>query len=225
MEMKRMEIKGAIFDMDGTLVDSLGFWDHIWRRLGEVFLSDPTFRPDPITEKGVRTVTLYEASALIHKNSKIGKSIDEVFRIVDSELYAYYERVVELKPGARELLDSLLERGVKMCVASASAPHLLDVIMNKHDMKKYFLRIVSCNEVGKGKEHPDVFVKAHEYLGTPKDSTWIFEDSIVALETAVGAGYNTVGVYDKFNFSLDRVREISTVYIGEGESLVKALNV
>ena len=47
-----MNIKGAIFDMDGTLVDSLGFWDYIWRRLGEVFLENPAFRPDPITEKG-----------------------------------------------------------------------------------------------------------------------------------------------------------------------------
>ena len=106
-----------------------------------------------------------------------------------------------------------------MCIASATSPALIDVLMEKFDLKKYIPRLFSCSEVGKGKEHPDVFIKAHEYLGTDKESTWVFEDSVVAIETATEAGYNTVGIYDKFNFGLERVRELSTVYIGKGESL------
>lgn len=78
--------------------------------------------------------------------------------------------------------------------------------------------------MGKGKEFPDVFIAAHSYLGTLKESTWIFEDSIVSLETATKAGYQTVGIYDKYNFGLERVKEISTVYIGKDESLTKIIS-
>lgn len=209
--------------MDGTLVDSLGFWDHIWKRLGEIFLNDPEFRPDPITEKGVRTVTLYDAAALVHKNSKIGSGTDELYAIIDRELYSYYKDKVELKAGVSVFLEHLHRKGVKMAVATATAPHLISVLMEKFDLYKYFPRLFSCNDVGKGKEHPDVFIAANNYLGTPKESTWIFEDSIVAIETAVKAGYQTVGIYDQFNFGLDRVKEISSVYIDKGESLEKLI--
>jgi thiamine pyrophosphokinase len=61
-----------------------------------------------------------------------------------------------------------------MCVASATAPHLISVLMEKFNLYKYFPRIFSFSEVGKGKEFPDVFIAAHTYLGTLKESTWIF---------------------------------------------------
>jgi beta-phosphoglucomutase-like phosphatase (HAD superfamily) len=95
--------------------------------------------------------------------------------------------------------------------------------MNTCGLGKYFSKVISCNDVGKGKEHPDVFIAAHEYLGTPKDSTWVFEDSVAAIETAVSAGYKTVGIYDQYNFGLDRIPSIATVYIDKGESLAKLI--
>ena len=110
-----------------------------------------------------------------------------------------------------------------MCVASATAPHLIAILMKKFNLHKYFPKLFSCSDVGKGKEFPDVFITAHNYLGTPKESTWIFEDSRVALETATKAGYQTVGIYDKYNFGIDKVKEISTVYIADGESLAKLI--
>ncbi len=214
-----MKISGAIFDMDGTLVDSLGFWDILWRALGEKFLGNPSFRPDPITEKAVRTVSLYEGMRLVHQNCGIGNSADEVFRVTDDMLLAFYESTVQMKPGAIEFLEHLYNKRVKMCIASATAPRLIAVLMKKFGLDKYFPRLFSCSEIGKGKESPDIFIMAHEYLDTDKDSTWIFEDSITALETASAAGYKTVGIYDKYNFGLDRVQAVSTVYIGKGDSL------
>ena len=209
--------------MDGTLVNSLGFWDYIWRRLGEIYRNDPTFRPDPITEKGVRTSTLYDGMVLLHERCKMGKNAEEVFELVDRELYNYYEEVVEMKEGALDFLEYLKACGVKMCLASASAPHLIDVLMKKFGLNKYFPKIVSCNDVGIGKESPKVFLAALDYLGTAKESTWIFEDSIVAIETAVNAGFHTVGVYDQYNFSLERVEQISDIFIAKGESLKKII--
>ena len=218
-----MKITGAIFDMDGTLVDSLGFWDILWAALGEKYNNDKSFRPDPITEKAVRTLPLYDAMCLVHKSCGLGESGDEVFRTTDQMLKDFYAETVELKPGALEFLEHLKSRGVKMCVASATAPHLINVLMEKFGLSRFFPRIISCSDVGKGKEHPDVFIFAHDFLGTEKETTWIFEDSIVALETATKAGYKTVGIYDKYNFGIDRVKEISTVYIGEDDILSRLI--
>ena len=124
-----------------------------------------------------------------------------------------------LKNGVLEFLEHLKKKNVKMCIASATASDLIKILMDKFDLYRYFDRVFSCNEVGKGKEHPDVFILANEYLGTDKESTWIFEDSVVAIETVVKAGYKTVGIYDKNNFGLDRVKEISTIYIDKDDSL------
>ncbi len=219
-----MKISGAVFDMDGTLVDSLGFWDYIWEVFGKKYLNDPAFRPDSVTEKAVRTVSLYAGMALVHENCRIGKSKDEVFALANEILIDFYKNRVEMKPGAREFLDYLKKSGVKMCIASATASELVSIVMERFKLTEYFPVVFSCNDIGKGKEHPDVFTKAHEFLGTEKESTWIFEDSVAALETAVKAGYKTVGIYDKFNFGLDRVKEISTVYVGENDSLKSLIN-
>lgn len=209
--------------MDGTLVDSLGYWDYLWRIFGEKFLNDPSFRPDPITEKGVRTVSLYDGMVLVHNNCNIGESGDALFTIANDLLVKFYKEIVPLKEGVAEFLDTLLAKGVKMCVASATASELITILMERFNLKKYFPIVFSCNDIGKGKEFPDVFIKAHEYLGTDKESTWIFEDSIVALETAKRAGYKSVGIYDQFNFGLDRMEKTCTIYVDKGHTLLETV--
>ncbi len=218
-----MEIKGAIFDMDGTLVDSLMFWDLLWQRMGKKYLNDEGFRPDPVTEKAVRTLTLLDAMTLVHENCGIGSSGEEVWKFTADMISDFYKYEVKAKKGALEFLEYLHGKGIKMCVASATAPELVKVAMAATGIDKYFTKVISCNDVGKGKEHPDVFIAAHEYLGTPKERTWIFEDSIVALETAARAGYKTVGIYDQYNFGLDRIPKVATVYIDKGETLKKLI--
>lgn len=218
-----MEIKGAIFDMDGTLVDSLMFWDLHWPRMGKKYLNDESFRPDPVTEKAVRTLPLLDAMTLVHENCGIGDSGEEVWKFTADMIPDFYKNEVKAKDGVLEFLEYLQGKGVKMCVASATAPEFVKVAMAATGIDKYFTKVISCNDVGKGKEHPDVFIAAHGYLGTPKESTWIFEDSIVALETAANAGYKTVGIYDQYNFGLDRIPKVATVYIDKDETLKKLI--
>lgn len=221
--MIEINITGAIFDMDGTLVDSLMVWDVLWKRLGKKYLDDESFRPDPVTEKAVRTLTLLDAMTLVHKNCGVGKSGDELWRFTTDMMVDFYENDVKMKAGALEFLEYLHQKGVKMCIASATAPDLIKIAMKTCGLDKYFSKIISCNDVGKGKEHPDIFIAAHEYLGTQKESTWVFEDSAVAIETAARVGYKTVGIYDRYNFGTELIEKTATVFIGEGESLAKLI--
>ena len=126
--------------------------------------------------------------------------------------------VTELEEDAVKVAADLKARGIKMTIASASMPGLLKVVFDRFNLYQYFPKIISCAEVGKGKSHPDVFIAAEKYLGTTRDDTWVFEDSFVALQTAKNAGFQTVGVFDKHNFGSVGVADVSTIYIGEGES-------
>ena len=218
-----MKINGAIFDMDGTLIDSLMVWDVLWEKIGVRYRNDPSFRPDAVTEKAVRTLPLREAMELLHKECRIGESGDALWQIATQMCVDFYSDEVQMKDGVLEFLAHLKQRGVKMCVASATAPNLLQIVIDRFGLDRYVSKIFSCSEIGKGKEFPDVFQAAHAYLGTPLDSTWVFEDSFVALQTAQKAGYQTVGIYDPYNFNLEKMPEVSTVYIANGESLARLI--
>ena len=215
-----MKIKAAIFDMDGTLIDSLILWDILWEKLGKRYLEGKAFKPDKDTDKAIRTMPVLNAMEYLHKKCNIGNSGEELYKIATETFRNFYENEVELKKGVRELLDYFLAKGVKMCIASANDADLIDVILKHCGIEKYFMKFFSCKELGKGKEEPDIFYQALDYLDTPIEETFVFEDSYVALATAAGAGFPTVGVFDKYSFRQDILREKSTVYISENESFL-----
>lgn len=221
---EKMKINGAIFDMDGTLIDSLSFWDMAWERFGTKYLGDSNFRPSLEDEKTMRTLAMSGSMELLHEKYGVGENAAILLDEINQMIVDFYSGVVELKSGVAEFLEACYNRGIKMCVASATELRFLEIVIKRFSLEKYFETIVSCGDIGRGKEHPDVFLAAHQYLGTPKESTWIFEDSIVALKTAAAAGFNTVGIYDKYTFDLDSVKETSTVYIDKGESLVRLID-
>ena len=219
-----MNIKAAIFDMDGTLIDSLFIWEILWSMLGDKYLNDKTFVPSAEDDKKVRTLTLKDAMELIHRNYHIGESGEALLEIANNMIMDFYANEVELKSGVREFLDFCSSKGVKMCIASATAPELIAVAIKHCDLERYFSKVFSCGDLGKGKDQPDVFLLAKDYLGESVEDTWVFEDSLVAIETATSIGMPTVGIYDRDNFGQGRIKEISTVYIAEGETLLKLVD-
>ena len=216
-----MEIKGAIFDLDGTLINSLFFWERFWEKLGEKYLGDKNFLPELDMQKAVRTVTFVDASEMIHGKYGFGTP-EEIYTLMHDFCVEIYQKEATFKPGAKELLDHMKSREIKMCVASASMPDLLRVIFDRFGLDDYVPKIISCAEVGKGKSHPDVFIAAQNYLGTSRENTWVFEDSAVSLRTATDAGFPTVGVFDKHNFGVN-VEDVSTEYIAEGDSFLRLI--
>ena len=210
--------------MDGTLVDSLILWNVLWKKLGEIYLNDSSFSPSEEDDMAVRTILLKDAMNLIHTKYKLGKSGEELLELANNLIIDFYANEVKLKDGAREFLEYLNKKGVKMCIASATTLELIKVAAKHCGIEEYFCKIFSCGEIGKGKEEPDVFLLAKDYLGESIEDTWVFEDSLVAIETATKIGIKTVGIYDRFNFGQERIKEIVKEYVAEGESLTKLIN-
>ena len=216
-----MKIKGAIFDMDGTLVRSLHFWNAFWKRLGERYFDNPDFMPEEYIDKKVRTCMLAESGKFLRAELNIGESDDEISEFLGESIGDFYRCDVDYKKGVVDFLEFCKESGIKMCIASATGYNNLMIASEALGFDRYFEFIMSCDEVGKGKEYPDVYIKALKKLGTSADETWIFEDSYVAIETASKLGMFTVGVYDEFNFDQERLKAISGIYIDETETMDK----
>ena len=210
-----MDIKGAIFDCDGTLVDSLGFWSIFYEMLGERYFNDKSFWPRPEDDHAMRTQNTEFLGRTLHIKYGAGESAEEIRDWFYDRFGWYYDNVVPLKPGVRELLAYWKEQNVKMCVATASEIHMVKRILERHGVMDYFEDVISCTKVGAGKDKPDVFLAAAEFLGTSLEQTWVVEDSVLAIETAKKAGFPVVGVYDANGFGQERAKELSDVYVQE----------
>ena len=214
-----MNIKAAIFDMDGTLIDSLIFWNLLWKALGETYLGDPGFLPSPEVDKEVRTLTLDDAMALIHRTYGIGSSAEALAEEAKCRIRRFYAEQVQVKPGAKEFLAHLKEQGVPMCIASGTDRELVLLAADRCGIAEYFSGFFSCATIGKGKDQPDIYLQALEFLGTAAEETWVFEDSLVALETAASLGMPLVAVYDPNNFGHEKMQQLAVHYIGPDQTL------
>lgn len=216
-------IRYAVFDMDGTLVDSLGYWDYFWGQLGAKYLGDESFKVDPEIDRMIRTITLKDGIEVIKEKYLPTETEESIFNFATQLLEEHYKLRAGAKAGANEFLSYLKANGVKMCVASATEPKYIKYSLERCGLADFFEFVISCTEVGAGKDKPDVFLEALKRLGGNLSEACVFEDSYVALETAKKAGFMTVGIYDKNNYGHDRLKAASDFYIDEGLSLLNLI--
>ena len=209
------EMNAAIFDMDGTLVHSLMYWNTLWEDVGRDWLGIDGFRPSEEIDKRVRTMIFTQAMAYVNNACGINANEEEFIKYATDNLESFYRNVVTVKDGAREFLEYLHGKRIKLCLASATDMKYVNIALDVLDLRKYFDHIMSCADIGVGKDRPDIYLFALDALGTKAEETYIFEDSFVAIETARSIGLNTVGIYDKYNFDHDRLRRSSMIYLGE----------
>lgn len=166
--------KYYIFDLDGTLADSMGYW------YGS-FTEDELYDEQKMTD----------VRHLMRDN---------------------YERVILLKPCARELLEYLRDKDVKMCIASATDSWVSKPFLEKYRLNELFEFYIDCTEAGAAKDRPDIYLAAAERLGAEPSECVVAEDSAYCAETAKRAGFYVVGLYDKNTAPNGDVREYSDVF-------------
>lgn len=186
----------AIFDMDGTLVDSMGYWRNMER---EFLLSKGVTDDLEQILEITKPMTLEESSAYFSKTCGIDCTPQQFISEIEAIMAVHYRQDVKIKPGVRDYLDALKQKGVPMCVASATAKPLVELCLETLGLKDYFRFILSCVEVGAGKNRPDVFVEAARRLGASPENCAVFEDAIYAVRSAHAAGFHVVAVKDAHN--------------------------
>ena len=185
-----MDKKFAIFDMDGTLIDSMGFW----KNLATEYLTSKGIMqiPADILER-IKPMTMSESAALFKQEFGLTGDVEaEMNAMMD----AHYRNDIPLKPGVWEYLENLHRQGGRMCVASATAEQLMEACLTRLDVRQYFEFLLSCETVGAGKSSPLVYREAARRLGAAPGEVAVYEDALYAVQTAKEALFHVVGVFD-----------------------------
>lgn len=185
-----MDKQFAIFDMDGTLIDSMIFW----KNLASEYLTTKgvTQIPEEILER-IKPMTMSESAALFQRVFGLTGDLESEMNTMMDE---HYREDIPLKPGVREYLQVLHNKGVRMCVASATAEHLMEACLTRLEVRDYFEFLLSCETVGAGKRSSLVYQESARRLNAAPEEIAVYEDALYAVQTAKNAGYYVVGVYD-----------------------------
>jgi len=198
--------KYCIMDMDGTLVDSMRYWD----RLSPEYLISRGINEDTdeLMER-IKTMTMPEACAVLKQTFDLPETPQEIADELGEVMRGHYEKDIPLKEGVREYLEKLRSEGVTLCVVTSTAPPLVKVCLERLGIWNLFSFIMSCEEVGRGKDYPDAFLEAARRLGARPDEIAVFEDAFTAVRTAKEAGFYAVAVYEPFSGKWEETLEIA----------------
>lgn len=188
-----MRLQSAIFDMDGTLIDSMG----MWRSLGRGLLERHGITPPEDLDEQMKPLNLQEGVAWCREYGKLSEPLDVLIQEIWDRVEHFYRHEVQAKPGVKECLSILKMEGVWMYIATATDRPLAEAALKQAGIDGYFRGIVTCREAGQGKDQgPEVYERALRRLRSNKKDTVVFEDALHAVKTAKDAGFRVAALYD-----------------------------
>ena len=178
-------IKAVIFDLDGTLVDSMWMWEDIdIEYLGRYGLSCPED-----LQKAIEGMSFTETAVYF------------------KERFGLPEKEVPLKPGAREFLEELAARGIPAGIATSNGREMVSAVLKSLDMEKYFREVVTACEVPFGKPAPDIYLEVAKRLGAKQEDCLVFEDVPAGIMAGKRAGRTVYAVEDTFSKAMRKEKE------------------
>ncbi len=201
------DISAAIFDIDGTLLDS----SPIWENLGERFLVGRGITPQPGLSDILAPMTIQESCRFLRENYPLNDSDDEINAALLELISGFYRCECALKPGAEELTALLARQGIKTVLATAGDKRLSAAALERLGIYDRFSGIVTCREFG-GKSRPDIFLAAARAAEAEPKRCAVFEDSLTAVITAKSAGFLTAAVCDSSEPQQEKLRTAADLY-------------
>lgn len=202
-------IKGAIFDLDGTLLDSMTLWDTI----GNDYLRSLGIDTTENLAETFKTFTLEQAAEYYRTCYSVTLSSQEIIKGINDIIGDFYRNTVPMKRGVAEFLEKLYQKQIKMCVATVTDRQLAEAALVRLNIRNYFMEIFTAAEVGCGKTSPRIYRAALACMGTEKRETLVFEDAYHALMTAKNDGFPVAAVYDAHEARQTELQRNSAYYI------------
>ena len=207
-----MIITGAIFDLDGTLIDSMPMWHNF---VG-VYLDKYGMTPDEYLRANAKDMSFEQASVYIFDHYDIGKSPEEIVKDMSDTAADAYANTIAIKHDVKHFLFALRCKGVRMCIATASPREWAVAALKRLNIDHYFSVILSCYDLKTTKNDRMIYDRAFDILGTDINTTYIFEDSVNCIRTAKAAGYKVIGVKDEMSApDEDEIKKLSDIYIND----------
>lgn len=215
-----MNFRYAVFDLDGTLLDTQKHWDKyereiLGKRFGIDMFNDENGNYIPFS--GLKAM-FERAMNLTGKTISLEEVIDELY---DSMREVYNSGDIETMPKALDFLKALKSEGIKTAIATATNIDVCKPALERMGLLPYLDELVCTDYVGKNKNHPDVFIRAMELIGGNKEETMVFEDSLYAANTLKKNGFRYTIIEEEGSLCcVDELKDGCENYIKSYEELL-----
>ena len=207
-------IKACIFDLDGTLVDSMWMWPEIDKE----YLGRFGIEYDDNLKNEIDGISFHETAVYFKNKFGISDSIEKICKDWEDMAYDKYKNEVKEKCGCQKFLEQLKSKGIKMGIATRS---MVDVVLESLGMKNFFEVITTSDEVKKGKPAPDVYLTTAKLLNVEPKHCLVFEDVVAGIIAGKSAGMKVCAVEDDFTREVrQRKKELSDYYIDDYSELL-----
>lgn len=188
-------IKAVLFDLDGTLVDSMSMWKGIdIQFLGRYGLTVP----DDL-QKAIEGMSFCETAEYFSKRFPIPATPEEMMDIWNQMAMDAYANTVPMKPGALEFLAYLKTKGIRMGIVTSNSPELLNACLQGKGIAHYFDTFVDGKQITKGKPAPDGYLLGAERIGVAPENCLVVEDIPFGIMAGNQAGMTTWAIEDAYS--------------------------
>ncbi|MFU0826560.1 MAG: 2-deoxyglucose-6-phosphate phosphatase [Lachnoclostridium sp.] len=210
-------VKAVIFDLDGTLVDSM--W--MWRDIDIEYLAKYGYELPEDLQEEIEGMSFSETAVYFKKRFGLSQSLEEIKEEWNRMAWDKYLNQVPLKKGAAKFLKLLKEMGIKAGIATSNSRELVDLVIEKLQVRDYFMSIRTSCEVEKGKPSPDIYHLVAKDLGVTSEECLVFEDVIQGIMAGKNAGMKVCAVYDDYSEKdTDRKKELADYYVESFEEIL-----
>ena len=215
-------IGGAIFDVDGVLLDSLAIWD----TLGERYLRQRGITAAPTLREELSSLSMAEGAMWMKTQYALQESVKDILNELDMIMRDFYLHQVKARTHVADIARELHQRQFKLGIATSGSLDLAQAALKRLGLDTWFAALMSCEEVNAGKQHPDVYRACARKLALDASELLVFEDAPFALRTALSAGFHGIGVSEAHH-DQKTLRQLSEIYIDEqmsADAFIRALH-